>query len=113
MIHIRQNYAFIDPPLDDNDVVKDCNCSQKFPGTPIGSGKSGLSFFDSNLVNCAVPGDAVVSECNEAQIDFCYWLHDNLGLPVEVDNCRHVVDIDNVTVDGHTQTFYDREDTVL
>jgi len=113
MIHRKQNWSFEQPSLENGDIIDQCNCSQKFPLTPVGDGKTGLKFIESNLVNCSIPADAQVDECNTAQMDFCYWRHSDMGLPVEVENCRHVVDIDTITVDGETQTIYEREDTVL
>ena len=113
MIHRKENWSFQQPVLNNGDVVDQCNCSQKVAHTAIGAGKTGLKFIDSNLVNCDVPGDAQVIECNHAQIDFCYWLNPEMDLPVEPENCRHVIDTDTVTIDGETQTSYEREDIVL
>jgi len=113
MIHRSQNWSFEQPPLNDNDVIDRCNCSQKYPSTEIATGKTGLKFIDSNLVNCSLPPDAQIDECNATQIDFCYWLNPDLDLPVEPENCRHVVEIDTIVIDGETQTVYEREDTVL
>jgi len=113
MKHKKQNWSFEQPPLNDGDTAIECNCSQKFAHTAIGAGKTGLKFVECNLVNCDVPGDATLIECNNAQIDFCYWLNPEMGLPVEVENCRHVVDTDTITIDGESQTIYERENTVL
>ena len=113
MIHRKQNWSFQQPPINDNDIIDQCNCSQKYPDTLIGTGKTGLKFIESNLVNCSLPAGSQVDECNNAQVDFCYWLNPEMNLPVEVENCRHVVDINTIDVDGETQTIYDREDTVL
>lgn len=112
-VHRKQNWSFEQPSIGDGDVLDECNCSQKFPHTAIGAGKTGLRFIECNLVNCDVPGDSDVVECNHTQIDFCYWLHSELDLPVEVANCRHVVEIDTINIDDETQTIYNREDTVL
>lgn len=113
MIHRQQNWAFKQPPLKDNDIVDRCNCVQKYAHTTIGDGKTGLKFIESNLVNCSIPADAQVDECNTAQIDFCYWLHPDIDLPVEVENCRHVTEVNTIEIDGQAQAIYEREDTVL
>ena len=113
MVHRKQNWSFEQPSLNNGDVVDQCNCSQKYPHTAIGTGRVGLTFIESNLVNCSVPADSDRVDGNCSQIDFCYWLHPEIGLPVEPENCRHVVEIDTIEVDGETQTIYEREDTVL
>jgi len=113
MIHRKQNWSFKQPAVKDNDTIDQCNCSQKYPHTLICADKKNLMFIDSNLVNCTLPPGAAQLECNDAQIDFCYWLNPELDLPVEVENCRHVVDTDTIIIDGETQIIYEREDTVL
>jgi hypothetical protein len=113
MVHRQQNWSFTDPPMANGDIADRCNCAQKYPGTSICNGVSGLQFIESNLVNCEVPADAVLVDCNNAQIDYCYWLHPDMGLPTESENCRHVVDIDTVIIDGQSQVDYQREDTVV
>ena len=106
----KQNYSFQQPVFQDGDILDECNCSQRIAGTPFGA--PNMQYVECNLVNCNIGGGAAY-DCNESQIDFCYWLNPDMGLPVEPENCRHVVDIDTVTIDGQTETFYEREDTVL
>jgi len=107
----KQNYSFQQPTFQNGDVLDECNCSQKFPNTMFGA--NDMQYIECNLVNCQLGAGCSVVDCNQAQVDFCYWLHPDMGLPVEPENCRHVVDVDTITIDGNTQTIYEREDTVL
>ena len=112
----RKNYAFTSPTFANGDVIERCNLSQHTPGTAIASGVTGLTFRDCNLVNCSVPGDAVVEHCNTTQVSRCTNLHPNLiahGLAAEVENCPHVVDTDEIYIDGTLiDTIYHYADTV-
>lgn len=107
----KQNYSFEQPQFQDGDILDECNCSQKAPHTPFGT--ANMQYVECNLVNCDIDPSATVFDCNTVQIDHCYWLHPDMELPVEPENCRHVVEIDNVTIDGQTETFYEREDTIV
>ena len=113
MIHRKQNWSFIQPSVNAGDTIDRCNCSQLSPGTPVCAGISSLKFIESNLVNCILPIDAQFDGCNRAQIDFCYWLNPGMDLPVESENCRHVIEINTIDIDGETQIIYERKDTVL
>ena len=95
------------------DTLDRCNLSQLVPHTVVCSGITGLTFRGCNLVNCDVPGDAVVEHCNTAQISRCAHLHPEWAdaLPAEAENCPHVVDTDTIEPGGIT--VYHREDTVL
>jgi hypothetical protein len=99
--------------ISNGDTVVDANLSQLMPNTTILAGFSGLTFVKCNLTNCTVPGDSVIDQCNETQIDRCYHLHPDWGLDVEVNNCAHVVKIDTITIDGNLiSTEYHRKDTI-
>ncbi len=97
------------------EYFKGCNFTQFQPNTNILVGKTGLTFERCNLVNCFVPGDATIISCNNTQISFCYHLHpEDYNLSAEPDNCPHVIDSDELIVDGETiGIMYKYKDTVL
>ena len=70
MIHRRKNYSKQDPTCDNGDMFEGCNLTQATPNTAICIGKTGLVFESCNLVNCIVPADAVVRDCNINQVEF-------------------------------------------
>jgi len=113
------NFSHTDPAskvtVENGDTFERCNISQLVPDTAICAGKTGLTFTSCNLVNCSVPGDAVVEHCNTAQISRCAHLHPEWdALPAEADDCPHVVDTDIIEGEGgSTLTIYHRKDTVL
>ena len=112
-----QNFSFKQPDFTNGDVVENCNLTQLQPGTLIGGGVAGLVFRYCNLVNCSVPGDAVVENCNTSQIERCANLHPELlkrGLVPEDVNCPHVTDIDEIEIGGVVvDTIYTYKDNVL
>lgn len=111
MIYQDKNFSYRQPTLANGDILRDCNLSQAVPFTAIGAGVTGLRFEGCNLTNCELPADAVVVDCNRAQIDFCYHLHPELPLPVETADCRHVTASDTITIDGQVvDVEYTRED---
>ena len=68
-----------------------------------------------NIQNCFPAEGSEIVNCNDSQIDHCYWLNPNMGLAVEPENCRHVTAIETVSVDGVVQddlTQYARADYV-
>ena len=119
MIHRNKNYSNQDPDCQNGDHFIDCNLSQLMPNTNICTGKTGLRFSNCYMQNAIVPGDSQLFDCNNIQRDKCYWIRlvdgQNLdGLPVEPENCRHVIDSDEVTVDGVVVSrTYTREEIVL
>jgi hypothetical protein len=95
-----------------SDEFIECNFMQVTPHTTIASGITSLTFTGCNLMNCDVPGDAVVEDCMMLQKNMCYWLHPTWNLAVETADCSHVVDTDTVTIDGELiDTIYHRQDT--
>jgi len=67
-----------------------------------------------NLLNCEPAQGSTVIECNTGQVDLCCWLHPTYGLPVEPEDCRHVVSRNDVKKGGVVEiTEYIREDTTL
>jgi len=105
------------PKVKDGHTFVGDNFAQLFPNTKIFEGVTGLTFRKCNLVNCVVPADATIEKCLQVQTEFCANLHPEWvakGLPTEPENCSHVVDIDEITIDGVVvDTTYHYEDTTL
>lgn len=98
--------------VSNGDTLLRCNFTQAQAHTAICEGVTGLTFEKCNLGNCDVPGDAIVTDCNTAQLNRCVHLHPNWGLPAEDDDCDHVVDTDEVWIDGElVDTIYHYKDT--
>ena len=94
-----------------NGVYENSNFTQKFPHTAIGTGFTGLTFRDCNLVNCDVPADATVESCNTTQISRCGHLHEGYECVTE---CEHMVSKEDVSVDGVViDTIYEYADKVV
>ena len=98
------NYAFMtrDPIPDvlDGHVFTGDNFIQKVPNTQILVGKNKLKFINCNLTNCKLPADAIVEGTFVVQKSFCSHIHPRWGLAECVENCEHVVDIDEIVIDG-------------
>jgi hypothetical protein len=114
------NYSFTRgglPIVNNGDTFERCNFSQLLPNTPIFTGITGLTFINCNLINCSLPGDAVIESCNQSQVDRCtninpQWI--DHGQTACIVNCRHVKEIDTVVIDGVTiDTVYHYEDSIL
>ena len=82
---------------DNGDTIEGHNFTQKYPHTGIGAGITGLRFKNCNLVNCDVPVDATVENCNTTQISRCGHLNDGYECAVD---CEHLVSEEDVVVDG-------------
>lgn len=103
-----------DPPCSDGDTFVDCNLMRLAPNTTICAGVTGLTFRRCNLVNCLVPADATIEQCNTVQVERCAHLHEDWPLPAEADNCAHVTSTDEVRIDGVlVDVTYHYKDTVL
>jgi hypothetical protein len=103
--HQNRNWHFQDPTAEvsNGDAFIGCNLEQLTPNTVILAGKTGLTFNSCRLINCSLPGDAVIESCNTAQISFCANLHPDrvaAGQSAEPENCTHVTETDEVWVDG-------------
>jgi len=99
-------------PFESGDTIEEWNLVQREPNTAICSGLTGLTFIRCNLINCSVPGDSVIEHCLHVQKDFCVHLHPDWGLDAEAENCPHVVDTDEITMDSVVlDTIYHYEDT--
>ncbi len=110
------NARFTQPEFTNGQTVDGWNLTQLQPHTAIGEGVSGLIFRNCNLLNCDVPADAVVESCLHVHKSFCSHLHPDWvahGLPECVENCEHVADTDEITIDGETVTTNTYADEVV
>lgn len=115
MIVQSGNWSGRDPnnEIPESGVINSGNFSQLQPYTQIMSGKT-LTINGGNWINVSGDPNWTINGGNWAQIDRCYHLHENLDLPAEVENCRHVVNTDEIYIDGQLiTTVYHREDRVL
>jgi len=99
------NYSFQQPPdIPDNSIIDGGNYTQSVPHTKIYEGITGLIFRNCNLVNCDVPPDAIVENCNTKQVGFCSHLHPKMlehGYISKCSiSCQHLTGTDTVTIDG-------------
>ena len=111
----RGNWSRRDPGSDipDGSIIYSGNFSQLLPDTVILEGKT-LTIYGGNWINVHIDENWTILGGNWAQIDRCYHLHPEWSLEEEVDNCRHVVDIDTIEIDGEiVETIYHRKDTKL
>ncbi len=54
-------------------------------------------------MNCDIPKDAVAEGCLRCHVSFCSHVHDGWiekGLAACADDCEHLVDTDEITVNG-------------
>jgi hypothetical protein len=113
----RGNWSFRDPGDDipDGSTINGGNFSQLEPGTEILIGKT-LTINGGNWVNVAQDEAWTVNGGNWTQVSRCSNLHPELiekGLDECVENCSHVVDTDEVWIDGElVDTVYHYNDTV-
>ena len=104
------NFAFTRglplPDVEDGHVFERYNFCQAVPHTKIFEGKKGLVFRNCNLTNCDVPEDAVVEgTVRSKHRSFCSHEHPRWvakGLPECSETCEHLVDTDELKVDGVT-----------
>lgn len=96
------------------DVFERVNFAQKSPHTLICEGVTELTFLNCNLTNCDIPADAIAEGCNRAQINRCSHLHPDIGLSECETECEHMINKDEVWVDGVlVDTFYQYKDINL
>lgn len=93
-------------------AIENMNFSQHQPYTVLTAyAGQAVTFRNCNMVNVAIDPAWTVESCNTAQISRCAHLHPDWDLPAEPDNCPHVTDIDEITIDGMVvETIYQRED---
>jgi len=110
MIHRNRNLSntalalYLDEhTVSDGDTFERCNLS-RLGQESLFSGITGLIFRNCNLVNCLLPPDTTVENCLHIQKSFCTHKLDEKKVvhnltPCE-ENCSHVVDMDEIEVDG-------------
>jgi hypothetical protein len=87
--------------IQNGDTFQECNFVQENPNTTVLSGYTGLTFIACNLMNCSVPGDAVIDDCLTIQKSMCSNLHSSWSItPTCATHCRHVIEKDTVTIDS-------------
>jgi len=98
------NYAFMTnnpiPNVENGHVFTGDNFIQQYPDTEILVGKTGLKFINCNLTNCSLPSDAITEGAHPKQRSFCSHVHSRWGLTECIENCEHVIDTDEVIIDG-------------
>lgn len=98
------NYAFMTgnslPDVENGHTFTGDNFIRKEPHTPVFVGKTGLIFINCNLTNCSLPGDAITEGSHPKQRSFCSHVHQRWGLTECIENCEHVIDTDDVYIDG-------------
>ena len=112
------NYAFMTkdpiPDVENGHVFTGDNFIQKEAHTHVFIGKSGLKFINCNLTNCSLPEDAISEGSHPKQRSFCSHVHQRWGLPECPENCEHVVDIDEIIIDGVVvDTIYNYADKAV
>lgn len=104
------------PTISNGHTFERYNFHRLTPHTKIYEGYTGLTFRQCNLVNCDVPADSVLENCNNVQIEFCSNLHPDwtdYGLTTCSQNCSHVTGTDVIQVNGVTvSTVYHYADEV-
>ena len=110
------NYSFLDPGDDipDGSTINSGNFSQLVPNTEILIGKT-LTINGGNWVNVRQQPEWTVNGGNWTQVERCSNLHPkwiSRGLTECEVECGHLVDTDEVYVDGvHNLTIYHYSDT--
>lgn len=98
------NYTFVTgnqiPDVENGHVFTGDNFIQQYPNTEILTGKTGLKFINCNLTNCSLPPDAITEGSHPKQRSFCSHVHTRWGLTECIENCEHVIDTDEVTIDS-------------
>ena len=117
MKYYKRNFSRCDLSfIQEGDEFEYCNLKQN--RTTIGTQPVAIPRITArhcNLENVFPADGSVIEDCNDSQIDRCYWLNPRNGLDVEPENCRHVVDTKTVEIDGVVQpelTEYVRQDYV-
>ena len=111
------NWSHRDPGDDipDGSTINKGNFSQLQPDTAIMTGKP-LTINGGNWVNVQADPAWTINGGNWAQISRCSHLHPewiSKGLSECPDNCNHVVDMDEIWIDGDCiDTIYYRKDIV-
>lgn len=109
------NWSFRDPGDDipDGSVINGGNFSQLQPNTAILVGKT-LTIRGGNWVNVQPDPAWTIEGGNWTQISRCAHLHPEWSSLSCVENCSHVINTDEVWIDGIlVDTVCHYEDTIL
>jgi hypothetical protein len=112
----RGNWSFREPGDDipDGSTINDGNFTQAAPGTEILVGKT-LTINGGNWTNVQVQPTWTVQGGGWVQVSRCTHVHPGLvahGLDECAEDCSHVVDTDEIYVDGElVDTVYHYADT--
>lgn len=110
------NYSITNelPVAENGQTFESDNFEQAMPDTPIFEGVTGLVFKKCNLINCALPSDAVIVSCNTSQVSRCSHLHSGYGLTECPEECSHMVEKNEINIDGVLiDTVYTYKDTFI
>lgn len=91
------------PDIENGHTFTGDNFLQLNAHTKIFEGKIGLTFINCNLTNCDPPPDSVFIGIRPKQASFCSHVHPSWierGLPECIESCEHVIDTDEITIDG-------------
>ena len=99
------------PKAESGDIFESCNFVQLKPHTIIFEGLEKLTFISCNLTNCDIPSDSKCESCKPYHVEFCSHVIPKMAerglIPVCPENCTHVVDTDELIIDGLTiDTIY-------
>ena len=93
IINVNKSFSS-DIKCNNGDIFENSNITQLYPDTDICIDTKSLTFIDCNLINCIIPDDAMIYNCNMMKISFCSHLHPELvsiGLSECSDECEHKV----------------------
>lgn len=90
-------YALSPQPGDEFEM---CNFSQLVEHTKIPDTYIGLTFRSCNMRNIDPPKDAILIDSPNSHWSRCSHVHPNWNIPQCVENCSHVIDIDEIQLDG-------------
>lgn len=115
-----KNFALLSPDsfpkVPENKILEGFIFSQLKPHTPIYVDEKGLIFKNCNIRNCNVPEDSKLENCSgvNLHISRCSHIHPEwvqFGLKECLANCEHVVDSDEIIVNGVlVETVYQYQD---
>ena len=92
MTHTKIRWPYIDPPLQEGDVLVECTLFQLEPGTPICAGIKDLTFINCNCVNVQPQADWTIQGGNWSQTEYCTHDRPELiarGLKACAEDCSH------------------------
>ena len=80
---------------EEGDVFEECNFGQPHANVALFNGIKNLTFIACNTINCVMHPTTKYKRNQTGKQDFCVHMKPDVGLPQEVDNCRHVVSVDD------------------